>query len=138
MPLPTRPQDSAPATGDITTDSQPQLPLPIGMLDREGITKFINDMGLLTYLVRSVRISNYLDSLLRLASLLTQTNIFAQANDVVEADVVRMIREHVEYLHSSGKYDDFFYLCHRLRGVAFAAFLLIITIRLTDKYNNEK
>lgn len=106
MPLPTRTQDSAPATGDITTGSQPQLPLPIGMLDREGITKFINGMGLLTYLVRSVRISNYLDSLLRLASLLTQTNIFAQANDVVEADVVRMIREHVEYLHSSGKYDE--------------------------------
>jgi hypothetical protein len=41
----------------------------------EGVIKFINDLALLTYIVRSVNINSYLKSLLNLASLLTQNAI---------------------------------------------------------------
>lgn len=75
-------------------------------LDREEITKFINDQGLLTYLVRSVKINSYLKSLLSLASLLTQTNIYPNAAYEVKDDVTGMIRSYIDTLHSTGKYDE--------------------------------
>lgn len=82
-----------------------ELPLPVGKLDREGIAKFINEQGYATYHVRDVRINNYLKSLLNLAGMLTQYNIFPGAKDEVENEVVGMIRDHVEALHRTGKYD---------------------------------
>ena len=39
-------------------------------IDREGITKFINEQGYLTYIVRAVKINSYLKSLMSLAGLL--------------------------------------------------------------------
>lgn len=47
-------------------------------IDRERITKFINEQGYLTYMVRSVKINSYLKSLMSLAGLLTQFNICIQ------------------------------------------------------------
>ena len=41
------------------------------LFDREGVMKFINDAGLLSYNVRAIRISNYLNSLFKMAHLLT-------------------------------------------------------------------
>ncbi|NLO84571.1 MAG: DEAD/DEAH box helicase family protein [Clostridiales bacterium] len=81
-----------------------QIAFPGGPLDREGITKFINEQGLLTYLVRSVKINSYLRSLLSLASLLSQTNIFPIASEEVKLEVVQMIRSYVESLQRDGKY----------------------------------
>lgn len=57
-------------------------------------------------MVRNVKINNYLESLLNLAGLLTQTNIYTQANDEVENDVVGMIRAYIDGLHTRGKYDE--------------------------------
>ena len=34
-------------------------------IDREGITKFINEQGYLTYIVRTVKINSYLKSLMQ-------------------------------------------------------------------------
>ena len=93
-PVPIAPQDGA-----------EQTTLNMGLIDREEITKFINDQGFLTYQVRSVKINNYLKSLLNLAAVLTQNNIYANANDEVEDDVVEMIHKYIEQLHSTGKYD---------------------------------
>ena len=75
--------------------------------DREAVMKFINDYGLLTYDVRSVRISNYLASLYKMARLLTQTELCKTASKEVVADIVRMIHVHTEELKSAGKYDEF-------------------------------
>ena len=66
--------------------------------------KFINDYGLLTYDVRSVRISNYLASLYKMARLLTQTELCKTASKEVVSDIVRMIHDHTESLKSAGKY----------------------------------
>ena len=46
-------------------------------IDREGITKFINEQGYLTYIVRAVKINSYLKSLMSLAGLLSQFNAHA-------------------------------------------------------------
>ena len=74
-------------------------------IDREAITKFINEQGYLTYVVRNVRINNYLKSLLGLAGILTQSNIFAGANDEIEDEVVAMMRAYIDGLHKNGTYD---------------------------------
>lgn len=74
--------------------------------DREAVMKFINDYGLLTYDVRSVRISNYLASLYKMARLLTQTELCKTASKEVVSDIVRMIHDHTEGLKSAGKYDE--------------------------------
>lgn len=75
-------------------------------IDREGITKFINEQGYLTYMVRSVKINSYLKSLMSLAGLLSQFSICITAIDDVKNDVAGMIHNYVTELHKCGKYDD--------------------------------
>ena len=74
-------------------------------IDREGIIKYINDLGMITYQVRSVKINSYLKSLLSLSSLLTHTAIKRDAIDEVNADVLSKIHDYVQKLHQSGHYD---------------------------------
>lgn len=100
--VPTRPQSPVSAAPQANAE---QTTLNMGLVDREEITKFINDQGFLTYQVRSVKINNYLKSLLNLAGVLTQNNIYANANDEIEDDVVEMIHKYIEQLHSTGKYE---------------------------------
>lgn len=73
----------------LANAKQAIINLPV--IDREGIIKYINEQGLLTYFVRSARIHSYLKSLLDLASLLTQSNVYPRANSEVTAEVVKMI-----------------------------------------------
>lgn len=75
-------------------------------LDREEVMKAINDSGLLTYDVRSVKISNYLNSLYALARLLVQSGKYQDATDDVLESIVKMIREYIMDLKRAGKYDD--------------------------------
>ena len=74
--------------------------------DREAVMKAINDSGLLSYDVRTVRINNYLNSLYSLARLLTQSGKYADATDDVLEEIVKMIREYVTILKRDGKYDE--------------------------------
>lgn len=89
---------SAPETGEQTT----LLP----EIDREGITKFINELGLLTYVVRTAKIHSYLKSLLDLAHLLTTEDVYRPANKEVRADVIAMIRSYADALRASGQYES--------------------------------
>jgi len=82
-----------------------------GLLDRESIMKAINDSGLLSYDVRTVRINNYLSSLYALARLLTQSGKYANATDDVLEEIVKMIKEYVTKLKQDGKYEA---LAHRI------------------------
>ena len=95
----------------VNTRHQP-APQPVGeqmailpVIDREGIIKYINEQGLLTYFVRSARIHSYLKSLLDLASLLTQSNVYPRANSEVTAEVVKMIHDYVDTLRAQNRYD---------------------------------
>lgn len=92
----------------VTTEQAPAVEVEefVDTFDREAVMKFINDYGLLTYDVRSVRISNYLASLYKMARLLTQTELCKTASKEVVADIVRMIHDHTETLKSAGRYDE--------------------------------
>ncbi len=75
-------------------------------IDREGIVKAINDSGLLTYDVRTIRINNYLKSLYALARLLRQSGKYLEATDDVLEEIIKRIREYVIGLKRAGEYDD--------------------------------
>lgn len=98
------------ATVQVTNSSQREQEYVqetfIDPLDREGVVKAINDSGLLSYDVRNVRISNYLNSLYSLSRLLRQSGKYQNATDDVLEEIVKMIREYVGELKRDGKYDD--------------------------------
>lgn len=94
---------SSPVTLDATKEESQLSFLPT--IDREGITKFINEQGFLTYIVRSVKVNSYLKSLVSLAGLLSQFNISLTANDEIKNDVSEMIRSYISELHNTGKYE---------------------------------
>lgn len=75
-------------------------------IDREGITKFINDQGFLTYVVKTAKIHSYLKSLLDLAGLLTYNMIYQGAKDEVERNILDMMREYIDELHQSKQYES--------------------------------
>ena len=75
-------------------------------LNRPKIIKAINDMGLLTYNVRSTVITNYLISLYRLAHLLTQSGLDPNAVQNVLDDIVKKIHAYVKKLKEENQYDD--------------------------------
>lgn len=109
---PIHPQaEPTPMVPVVTPQRQP-VSQPVGeqmtilpVIDREGIIKYVNEQGLLTYYVRSARIHSYLKSLLDLASLLTQANVYPRANAEVTADVVKMIHNYVDTLRVQNRYD---------------------------------
>ncbi len=75
-------------------------------LDRVEVIDFINGQAYLTYYVRHDQIHSYLESLLELASLLTQHNIYPNARNEVTEDVLGLMRSYIDGLHSTGRYDD--------------------------------
>jgi type III restriction enzyme len=89
----------------VLSPEVPQLSM-LPTIDREGITKFINEQGYLTYMVRAVKINSYLKSLMSLAGLLTQFNICITAVDDVKNEVAELIHSYVKQLHANGQYDD--------------------------------
>lgn len=99
-----KPETSA-ETKPVLATSVPQMSM-LPTIDREGITKFINEQGYLTYMVRAVKINSYLKSLMSLAGLLTQFNICLTATDDVKNDVAELIHSYVTKLHKDGKYEE--------------------------------
>ena len=95
--------DQTPATTEAPVVEGEEF---VDAFDREAVMKFINDYGLLTYDVRSVRISNYLASLYKMARLLTQTELCKTASKEVVVDIVRMIHDHTESLKAAGRYAE--------------------------------
>lgn len=100
-----------PRTAADSSQEQPvqveQMTIPgAAEFDREKIIKYINEQGLLTYMVRSTTINSYLKSLLNLAALLTRYAIFPSAADEISDEVTDMVRAYAEGLRQSGKYDD--------------------------------
>ncbi|MBR0512515.1 MAG: DEAD/DEAH box helicase family protein [Ruminococcus sp.] len=75
------------------------------LFDREEVMKFINDSGLLTYNVRSLKINNYLVSLLKMVHLLSQCDLYPTAVKDVTADIVAKIHSYIDDLKANGKYD---------------------------------
>ena len=91
---------------DVQKPVVTQTTIPGVVIDREAITKFINDRAYPTYLIRTVKIHSYLKSLLDLSTLLTQTGIYVYAKDETISDVLDMMRAHIDTLHANGTYDE--------------------------------
>lgn len=99
-------QQLAGATTPAVTPSQVLQDEPEEDFDREAVMKAINDSGLLSYDIRTVRINNYLNSLYSLARLLTQSGKYSTATDDVLEEIVKMIREYVAGLKRDGEYEE--------------------------------
>lgn len=72
---------------------------------REEIMKFINDSGLLSYDIRTVRITNYLSSLFSMCRFLSQTGLNAVVINSVKREIINKIHDYAEGLRNSGRYD---------------------------------
>ena len=96
--------ETVPTNKPVLYADVPQLSM-LPTIDREGVTRFINEQGFLTYIVKSVRINSYLKSLMSLAGLLTQFNICITATDDVKNDVAELIHKYVTQLHKEGRYE---------------------------------
>lgn len=82
-----------------------QLSIPGFKIDRADIVKHINNLGLLTYDVKNVRINSYLVSVFKLARLLSQNGIDSRALGQIKSEIVEMIHDYAEGLRKSGEYD---------------------------------
>lgn len=81
-----------------------QIPL-VPQLNREEVLEFINNKGYISYNVKDTQVNDYLTSLMDLASLLTTSGIYQEANNEVRDDITSMIHEYAETLRSGGQYN---------------------------------
>ena len=96
--------DNAPAMMEGHTSSTSET--SADLFDREAVMKFINDSGLLSYNVRSLRINNYLKSLYKMAHLLTMSRLRREAIREVQSEIADMIHTYVQDLKAKKKYED--------------------------------
>ena len=75
-------------------------------IPRDEIMKFINDFGLLSYDIRTVRITNYLSSLFSMCRFLSQTGLNAVVINSVKREIINKIHDYAEGLRNSGRYDS--------------------------------
>lgn len=108
-PAPEQPTPAVvlPAEPDLPVQTEPEEPNQTeDLFDREAVMKFINDAGLLTYDVRTVRIHNYLTSLFKMVHLLTQSGLYPNAVKDIHAEIIAIIHKYIESLKESGQYDE--------------------------------
>lgn len=74
-------------------------------IKREEVIKAINSMGLLTYNVRTAKITNYLSSLFKLAHLLTQSGLYVDAVSEVLGEIEDKICKYIKSIKDDGTYD---------------------------------
>ena len=74
-------------------------------IPRDEIMKFVNDSGLLSYDIRTVRITNYLSSLFSMCRFLSQTGLNAVVINSVKREIMNKIHDYAEGLRNSGRYD---------------------------------
>ena len=97
---------SSSATATIETDPSRIDGAPADLFDREAVMKFINDAGLLSYNVRSLRINDYLKSLYKMAHLLTMSGLWREAIREVQSEIADRIHAYVQDLKTEKKYED--------------------------------
>lgn len=90
---------------DENTNTEENFTETDDLFDREEVMKFINDSGLLTYNVRSLKINNYLVSMLKMVHLLSQCDLYPTAVKDITSDIVAMIHNYIGELKQKGKYE---------------------------------
>ena len=98
------PQPAKPFATPEEVETGEQLEITFGF-DREEVCKFINQKAYLTYDVRTARIHSYLKSLFDLASLLTQEDIYLNANNEIRDYIINSIHKYIENIKNAGLYE---------------------------------
>lgn len=75
-------------------------------IDREAIAAFINRTALITYEIKPFKTTDYLPSLIKLASLIKNTGLDPYALHNIQQDGIKMIEGYIDNLKKSGEYDN--------------------------------
>lgn len=70
------------------------------------VVDWINQMGLLTYVIGNSKINNYLTSLYKLANLVKNETSDKTAKSAITKEIVQMMGDYIDEVKSSGKYDE--------------------------------
>lgn len=91
----------------VANKSEPeQLELDfVDSIDREAVADFINQAALITYDIKPFKTTEYLPSLIKLASLIKNTGIDTHVMHNIQLDGIKMIEEYIDKLNASGDYD---------------------------------
>lgn len=98
--------DSGSENGSIKIQNQARPKQQV--YNRASIVKAINDMGLNTYDVRTVRINSYLTSIIELCGLLSRAGIYPNALADFKDEVCEMIHNHIEEIKAEGEYYELY------------------------------
>lgn len=102
---PETPADQQPASETPAQPSTEHMTLPLtGTIDREAVARFINKTGLITYEIKPFRTTDYLPSLISLASLIKNTGLDPYALYKIQLDGVKMVEAHIQKLKDAGEY----------------------------------
>ena len=74
--------------------------------DKREVFKWLNSLGLKTWLVSKRKINNYLTSLVKLSILVMMKGVDKMAKEKVTDRIVEMIRQYIESLKAEGIYDE--------------------------------
>ena len=98
-------QQSGTDAPSIPAPEQEQLVFTDG-IDREAIAAFINRTALITYEIKPFKTTDYLPSLIKLASLIKNTGLDTYALHSIQQDGVKMVEEYISKLKETGEYDS--------------------------------
>ncbi len=98
-------QPSTTDTSDASESEQEQLAFTYE-IDREAIAAFINKIALITYEIKPFKTTDYLPSLIKLASLIKNTGLDTYALYNIQLDGIKMVEEYIDKLKASGEYDS--------------------------------
>ena len=94
-------------TSETSTSPEPEQEQLVftDSIDREAIAAFINRTALITYEIKPFKTTDYLPSLIKLASLIKNTGLDTYALYNIQADGIKMIEEYISKLKKIGEYD---------------------------------
>lgn len=104
-------QDTATASHELGADV-PKMPEPeqeplvfTNSINREAIANFLNRAALITYEIKPFKTTDYLPSLIKLASLIKNTGLDTYALDSIQQDGAKMVEEYISKLKEIGEYE---------------------------------
>lgn len=89
-----------------STEATTSANAPIASFDRVSVMEAINEMALLNFSVRSIRIKDYFYSYFALCRLLVQSGVKTDAFSIAVAEIGDFIESYISELKSRGEYDS--------------------------------
>lgn len=87
------------------SESEQIRPVFTDSIDREAIAAFINRTALITYEIKPFKTTDYLPSLIKLATLIKNTGLDTYALHSIQQDGVKMVEEYISKLKETDEYN---------------------------------